>query len=98
VASLMPSEWMGWLHGCFLVPHFVLFFMVLAILIVTFLDSTFLPSSKQLSRLCLICLPFCACSQAMVTLKVAIHETSGCGLGARGYGGLMTHSQVPCRV
>jgi hypothetical protein len=84
---------MGWLHGCFLVPHFVLFLMVLAVLIATFLDSTFLPSSKQLSRLCLICLPFCACSQAMVTqtvtLKVAIHETSGCGLGAGGYGGLV---------
>jgi hypothetical protein len=85
---------MGWLHGHFLVPHFVLFFMVLAVLIATFLDSTFLPSSKQLSRLCLICLPFCACSQAMVTqmvtLKVAIrHETSGCGLGAGGYGGLV---------
>jgi hypothetical protein len=84
---------MGWLHGYFLVPHFVLFLMVLAVLIVTFLDSTFLPSSKQLSRLCLICLPFCACSQAMVTqtmtLKVTIHETSGCGLGAGGYGGLV---------
>jgi hypothetical protein len=77
---------MGWLHGYFLVPHFVLFLMVLAVLIVTFLDSTFLPSSKQLSRLCLICLPFCACSQAMV---IAIHETSGCGLGAGGYGGLV---------
>jgi hypothetical protein len=93
VADLMPGEWMGWLHGCFLVPHFVLFFMVLAVLIAKFLDIRFLPSSKQLSRLCLICLPFCACSQAMVTqtvtLKVAIHETSGCGLGARGYGGLM---------
>jgi hypothetical protein len=25
----------------------------------------------------------------MVTLKVAIHETSGCGLGAGGYGGLV---------
>ncbi len=53
--------------------------MVLAVLIATFLDSTFLPSSKQLSQLCLIC------SQAMVTqtvtLKVAIHETSGCELG-----------------
>jgi len=24
-----------------------------------------------------------------VTLKVAIHETSGCGLGAGGYGGLV---------
>jgi len=85
---------MGWLHGCSLVPHFELFFMVLVILIVTFLDSTFLPSYKQLSQLCLICLPFCACSQAMVTqtvtLKVAIHETSGCGLGAGGYGGLVT--------
>jgi hypothetical protein len=82
---------MGWLHGYFLVPHFVLFLMVLAVLILTFLDNTFfdntfLPSSKQLSRLCLICLPFCACSQAMV---IAIHETSGCGLGARGYGGLV---------
>jgi Ca2+/H+ antiporter len=66
-----------------------LFFMVLAVLIATFLDSTFLPSFKQLSRLCLICLPFCAYSQVMVTqmvtLKVAIQETSGCGLGARGY-------------
>ncbi len=84
---------MGWLHGYFLVPHFVLFFMVLAVLITTFFDNTFLPSSKQLSWLCLICLPFCACSQAMVTqtmtLKVAIHETSGCGLGAGGYGGLV---------
>jgi hypothetical protein len=77
VAGLMPGEWMGWLHDCFLVPHFVLFLMVLAVLIITFLDGTFLPSSKQLSRLCLICLPFCACSQAMV---IAIHETSGCGL------------------
>jgi hypothetical protein len=86
VASLMPGEWMGWLHGCFLVPHFVLFFMALAVLIVMFLDSTFLPSSKQLSQLCLICLPFCACSHAMV---IAIHETSGCALGARGYGGLV---------
>jgi hypothetical protein len=38
---------MGWLHGWFLVPHFVLFFMVLAVLIATFLDSTFLPSSKH---------------------------------------------------
>jgi len=37
---------MGWLHGYFLVPHFVLFFMVLAVLIATFLDNTFLPSSK----------------------------------------------------
>jgi hypothetical protein len=84
---------MGWLHGYFLVPHFVLFFMVLAVLIATFLDNTFLPSSKQLSQLCLICLPFCACSKAMVTqtvtLKVAIHETSGCELGAGGYGGLL---------
>jgi hypothetical protein len=84
---------MGWLHGCFLVPHFVLFFMVLAVLIATFLDNTFLPSSEQLFRLCLICLPFCACSQAMViqtmTLKVTIHETSGCGLRAGGYGGLV---------
>jgi hypothetical protein len=84
---------MGWLHGCFLVPHFVLFFMVLAVLIATFLNNMFLPSSKQLSRMCLICLPFCACSQAMVTqtvtLKVAIHETSGCELGAGGYGGLV---------
>jgi len=78
---------MGWLHGCFLVPHFVLFFMVLSVLIPTFLDSTFLPSSKQLSRLCLICLPFCAYSQATV---IAIHETSGCGLAAGGYGGLAT--------
>jgi hypothetical protein len=96
VADLMPGEWMGWLHGCFLVPHFVLFFMVLVVLIATFLHITFLPSSKQLSRLCLICLPFCAYSQAIVTqtgaLKVAIHETSGCGLGAGGY---VTHSQVP---
>ncbi len=25
----------------------------------------------------------------MVTLKVAIHETSGCRLGAEGYGGLV---------
>jgi len=25
----------------------------------------------------------------MVTLKVAIHEISGCGLGAGGYGGLV---------
>jgi len=57
---------MGWLHGCFLVPHFVLFFMVLAVLIAMFLDITFLPSSK-LSRLCLICLSFCAYLQAMVT-------------------------------
>jgi hypothetical protein len=88
---------MGWLHGYFLVPHFVLFLMVMAVLITTFLDITFLPSSKQLSRLCLICLPFYACSQAMVTqmvtqmvtLKVAIHETLGCGLGAGGYGGLV---------
>jgi hypothetical protein len=84
---------MGWLHGYFLVPHFVLFLMVLAVLIATFLNNTFLPSSKQLSRLCLICLPFCACSQAMVTqmvtLKVAIHETSGCGLGVDGYGELV---------
>jgi hypothetical protein len=67
--------------------------MVLVVLIATFLDSTFLPSSKQLSRLCLICLPFCACSQAMVTqtvtLKVAIHKTLGCELGAGGYGGLL---------
>ncbi len=86
VAGLMLGELMGWLHGCFLVPHFVLFFMVLAVLICTFLDSTFLPSSKQLSRLCLIYLPFCACSQAMV---IAIHETSGCGLGAGGYGELV---------
>jgi hypothetical protein len=62
VVGLMPGEWVGWLHGSFLVPHFMLFFMVLAILIATFLDSTFLPSSKQLSRLCLICLPFCAYS------------------------------------
>jgi hypothetical protein len=77
---------MGWLHGCFLVPHFVLFLMVLVILIPTFFDSTFLPSSKQLSQLCLICLPFYACSQVMV---IAIHETSGCRLGAVGYGGLM---------
>jgi uncharacterized membrane protein YadS len=53
VAGLMPGEWMGWLHVYFLVPHFVLFFMVLAILIAMFLDNTFLPSSKQLSRLCL---------------------------------------------
>jgi hypothetical protein len=68
---------MGWLHVYFLVPHFVLFFMVLAVLIAMFLDNTFFPSSKQLSRLCLICLSFCACSQAMVTqmvtLKVANH-------------------------
>jgi hypothetical protein len=82
---------MGWLHGYFLVPHFVLFFMVLVVLVAMFRDSTFLPSSKQLFRLCLICLPFCACSQAMVTqtvtLKVAIHETLKCGLGAGGYGG-----------
>jgi hypothetical protein len=77
---------MGWLHGCFLVPHFVFFFMVLAVLIATFLDNMFLPSSKELSRLCLICLPFCACSQAMV---IAIHETLGCGLGVGGYGGLV---------
>jgi hypothetical protein len=70
----------------FLVLHFVLFFMVLAVLIATFLDNTFLPSSKQLSCLCLICLPFCACSQVMV---IAIHETSGCGLGAGGYEGLV---------
>ncbi len=84
---------MGWLYGCFLVPHFVLFLMVLVVLIVMFLDNTFLPPSKQLSRLCLICLPFCASSQAMVTqtvtLKVAIHETSGCELGAGGYAGLV---------
>jgi len=79
VAAPMLGEWMRWLHGCFLVPHFVLFFMVLAFVIATFFHSTFPPSSKQLSRLCLICLPFCACSQAMV---IAIHETSGCGLGA----------------
>jgi len=46
VAGLMPGEWMGWLHGYFLVPHLVLFFMVLAVLIPTFFDSTFLPSSK----------------------------------------------------
>jgi hypothetical protein len=58
VASLMPGELMGWLHGRFLVPHFLLFFMVLTVLIATFLGSTFLPSSKQLSRLCLICLSF----------------------------------------
>jgi hypothetical protein len=58
---------MGWLHGCFLVPHFLLFFMVLVVLIAMFLHSMFLPSSKQLSRLCLIYLPFYACSQAMVT-------------------------------
>jgi hypothetical protein len=45
---------MGWLHVYFLVPHFVLFLMVLAVLIAMFLDNTFLPSSKQLSRLCLI--------------------------------------------
>jgi len=77
---------MGWLHGSFLVPNFVLFFMVLAVLIAMFFDSTFLPSSKQLSRLCLICLPFGACSQVMV---IAIHETSGCGLGVGGYGGLV---------
>jgi hypothetical protein len=92
--------------ACFLVPHFVLSLMVLAVLIATFLHSTFLPSSKQLFRLCLICLAFCACSQAMVTqmvtLKVAIHETSGCGLGAGGYGGsvmrtvLMTLSILSC--
>jgi len=72
---------------------FCVVFMVLVVLIATFLHSTFLPSSKQLSQLCLICLPFCACSQTMVTqmmtLKVAIHETSGCGLGAGGYGGLV---------
>ncbi len=84
---------MGWLHGYFLVPHFVLFFMVLAVLIATFVDSTFFPSSKQLSRLCLISLPFCACSQTTmtqtVTLKVAIHETLGCRLGAGGNGGLV---------
>jgi hypothetical protein len=84
---------MGWLHCCFLVPHFVLFFMVLAILIAMFLDNTFLPSSKQLSWLCRICPPFCACSQVMVTqtvtLKVAIHETLGCRLGAGGYGRLV---------
>jgi hypothetical protein len=86
VANLMPGEWIGWLHGCFLVPHFVLFFMVLAVLIPMFLDIMFLPSSKQLCRLCLICLPFCVCSQAMV---IAIHETLGCGLGAGGYGGLV---------
>jgi hypothetical protein len=86
VAGPMPGEWMRWLHGCFLVPHFVLFLMVLAIVITTFLHNTFLPSSMQLSRLCLICLPFCACSQAMV---IAIHETLGCGLGAGGYGGLV---------
>jgi hypothetical protein len=86
VAGLMLGEWMGWLHGYFLVPHFVLFFMVLAVIIATFLDSTFLPSSKQLSRLCLICLPFCACWQAIV---ITIHEKSGCGLGAGGYGGLV---------
>jgi len=86
VAGLMHGEWMGWLHGCFLVPHFVLFLMVMAVLIPMFLDSTFLPSSKQLSRLCLICLPFYACSQVMV---IAIHETSGCGLRAVGYGGLV---------
>jgi hypothetical protein len=49
VVGLMPGEWMGWLHVCFLVPHFVLFSMVLAVPIVMFLDSTFLPSSKQLS-------------------------------------------------
>jgi hypothetical protein len=67
VADLMPCEWMGWLHGCFLVPHFVLFVMELAVLIVTFFDNTFLPSSKQLSHLCLICRSFCAYSQAMVT-------------------------------
>jgi hypothetical protein len=81
---------MGWLHGSFLVPHFVLFLMVLAILIPMFLDSTFFPSSKQLSRLCLICLPFCASSQAMV---IVIHETSGCGLGA---GGLWRISDAHC--
>jgi hypothetical protein len=91
VADFMSGEWMGWLHGCFLVPHFVLFFMVMFVLIPTFLDSTFLPSSKQLSRLCLICLPFCACSHAMV---IAIHETSGCRLGAGGYGGLVTSTML----
>jgi hypothetical protein len=92
VAGLMPGEWMGWLHGSFLVPHFVMFLMVLAVLIATFLDNMFLPSSKQLSRLCLICFPFCACSQAMV---IAIHETLRCGLKAGGYGGLV----MPiCRV
>ncbi len=62
VAGLMPGELMGWLHACFLVPHFVLSLMVLVVLIATFLRSTFLPSSKQLSQLCLICLPFCAYS------------------------------------
>jgi hypothetical protein len=75
VAGLMPGEWMGWLHGCFLVPHFVLFRWC------------------WLFRLCLICLPFCACSQVMVTqtvtLKVTIYEISRCGLGAGGYGGLV---------
>jgi hypothetical protein len=38
VAGLMPGEWMGWMHGSFLVPHFVLFLMVLAVLIATFFD------------------------------------------------------------
>jgi hypothetical protein len=32
--------------------------MVLVVLISTFFNNTFLPSSKQLSRLCLICFPF----------------------------------------
>ncbi len=45
---------MGWLHGYFLVSHFVLFFMVLAILIATFLDSTFLTVPDLSSLLCLL--------------------------------------------
>jgi hypothetical protein len=62
VAGLMPGGQWGGCMSVFLVPHFVLFFMVLAVLIVMFFDSSFLPPSKQLSRLCLIYLFFCACS------------------------------------
>jgi hypothetical protein len=45
---------MGWLHGYFLVSHFVLFLMVLAVLIVTFLDNTFLAVPHLSSLLCLL--------------------------------------------
>jgi hypothetical protein len=54
VANLMPGEWMGWMHGYFLVSHFVLFLMVLAVLVVTFLDNTFLAVLDLSSLLCLL--------------------------------------------
>jgi hypothetical protein len=45
---------MGWLHGYFLVSHFVLFLMVLVVLIATFFDNTFLAVLHLSSLLCLL--------------------------------------------